>query len=95
MSAYSERPRIDGDGRRRPLELTTALGQSLFEYPPGTPQLMLVHVDALVFHLVWPPGAALCGTFAKRKPLQSPDSPMLCGTCAWKFETAAGRELVE
>ena len=72
MSAYTDRPRIDDDGRRRPLEITTGLGQSLFEHPTWTPQLMLERVDSLLFHLVWPPGAALCGVAAKRNPIGAP-----------------------
>ncbi|MCH8831809.1 MAG: hypothetical protein IID00_03565 [Chloroflexi bacterium] len=94
MSAWTQPPRVDVDGCRRPLELTNSLRQDLANYLPA-PSFRLVRGDMIVFHLVWPPGRALCDVAATRAPLAAPSSPFLCGDCAWKFETAAGRELVE
>lgn len=89
-----ETPQIDVDGRRRPLKLTESLRHELGNYRPE-PSFRLERVDMLVFHLVWPPGRALCGVSAKRNPLTSPGGPMLCGTCAWKFELLSAQDLVE
>ncbi|MCH8989845.1 MAG: hypothetical protein IIA92_13700 [Chloroflexi bacterium] len=93
MSAWTESPRVDVDGYRRPLELTAKLRQAVEDYVP-MPKWGLERVDALMFHLYWG-DLALCGTRATREPAFAPESPFLCGACAWKFEIASSRDLVE
>lgn len=90
MSAWTERPRIDGDGRRRPLELTDKLRAAVENHRP-LPKWGLERTDSMVYHLYWPGGRALCGIWAARELGFSPDSPFLCGTCTWKFEIATAR----
>ena len=95
MSEWTGTPRVDSDGRRRPLELTAKLRAAVEAYTP-IPQWKLHRVDEMVYHLCWPDVyLALCGIRASKEPAAAPDSPFLCGACAWKFEIATGQELVE
>ena len=94
-SEYAEIPRVDELGRRRPLELTAKLRAVVEANITPIPRWGLQKVDEMVYHLYWPGARALCGIRATREPAVAPDSPFLCGTCAWKFEIATGRELPE
>lgn len=81
MSAWTESPRVDVDGRRRPMELTAKLRAAVEAHVP-MPKWGLERIDGLMFHLYWPGGVALCGIRSARsrsRSLQSTLSQLLMG----------------